>query len=121
MRLIDLPVEKATVGESNATPVNPGGWFGQAWIIWVPLGNFMFPWIVEADSEGNAVDELVDIHPYTLVIDEEDADEETHRTGNDGKPVDLSNVRIDKAGPDVFYYVEGVKYTPKEYYEKINQ
>jgi hypothetical protein len=89
-------------GDITGDVVNPGGWFGKAWLIGYPLGNFGFYLIVEADSEQDAIDELADSDKYghAINLDEKDVDpndENVARAGNDSHPVDLDNVTIQKA------------------------
>ena len=76
--------------------VNEDGWFGKTWLIGVGCGFSCFFYIVEAGSESDAIDELVDSQwGHMLVIPEEEYDENHHhRAGNAGLPVDLTEVRV---------------------------
>ena len=99
--------------------VNPGGWFGEVWIIQIAIANALNPFFaVEANSEQDAIDEFADSrYSHLIDVDEEDCpkyneeeeqDEETDYStaGNDGHYVDLTNVHISKAPAEIKYYVE---------------
>jgi len=93
---------KTRHGDITGDVVNPGGWFGKAWLIGYPLGNFSFHVIVEADHEQDAIDVLADSDKYghAINLDEKDVDpddENVNRAGNDWHPVDLENVTMQKA------------------------
>ena len=89
----DRPIE-------NIPVLNPGGWFGKAWLL--ELGGSYSPLflVVEADSVSDAIDELSDDETYGPQIhvapeDEGDYDpEDCHRAGNDGRMVDLDWLSI---------------------------
>jgi len=97
--------------------VNPGEWFGEAWVIESGCGYSSIFFAVEADNESDAIDELTDHDDYgkCIRIDEEDADEETYRAGNAGEPVDLDNVAMFRPKSIVYILDDGTELTPIEY------
>lgn len=104
--------------------VNPGGYFGNVWIIQIAIANALNPFFaVEASSEQDAIDEFADSrYSHLIDVDEEDCPkfivkdgvfedgeyEETDYTqaGNDSHWVDLTNVYVNKAPSDIEYYVK---------------
>lgn len=111
--------------------VNPGGWWPEEkprigktqnlWLIQVAISNALNPFVaVEASDESSAIDELADSDQFGHLInmDEKDAAEreadeiEVCRCGNDGHPVDLDNVHIQKAPLGVTYFLE---WTPQDH------
>ncbi|WP_435018558.1 hypothetical protein TA3x_000535 [Tundrisphaera sp. TA3] len=79
--------------------INPGGWFGKAWLI--EIGGSYTPLflVVEADSISDAIDELSDDKTYGHQIHVPDADlgdypeDERHFDGS-GRVVDLDHVLV---------------------------
>lgn len=60
-------------GGTGTPVINPGDWFGKAWLIGVQVGNHGAYYIVEADSASDAIDEFLDSEDSGLVrISEED-------------------------------------------------
>lgn len=110
---------KATIrgGEFQGECVNPGEWFGKAWVIECGIGYSSLYYAVEADHESDAIDELADSEEYGHIIriDESDADEDTHRAGNAGEPVDLDNVAMYRPESIVYILDDGTELTPIEY------
>ena len=78
--------------------VNPGDWFGKAWILEIGVGFSSFYFAVEGDCEQDVIDNFIDLSErrhLLLIEDTNDLDEDwTTRAGNAGEPVDLSNVAI---------------------------
>ena len=79
--------------------INPGGWFGKAWLI--EIGGSYTPLflIVEADSVGDAIDELADDKKYGHQIivaesDLEDHPEDSRHYGPSGQVLDLDHLMI---------------------------
>jgi len=99
---VKLPGNPAPT-EILATFVNPGGWFKQRWLVGVGCGISCLFYIVEAGSEGDAIDELVDSDwGHILKTDEQcegclSQDDDScvcSFAGNFGERVDLDDVRI---------------------------
>ncbi len=99
--------------------VNPGGWFGKIWMIQLEIANALNPFfIVEADSERDAIDEFADSrYSHLIDVSEEDCpkfDEETEefeetdydRAGNDSHWVDLTRFHLKKAPASIRYCLE---------------
>jgi len=100
--------------------INPGAWFGKCWLIQVGISNALNPfYVIEADNEQDAIDELADSERYSRLIDVPDEDcpkwnestgdfEESDYTqaGNDGHWVDLSNVAFCSGARDLRYTLE---------------
>jgi hypothetical protein len=118
--LTDLPV------------LNPGGWFGKAWLI--ELGGSYTPlfMVVEADTVSDAIDELSDNKKYDHQIHVSDddlgdyPDEDRHFDGS-GRVIDLDHLmvhgeeRIDLPFP-VRYHGEGLPkggIDPRKYGELV--
>ena len=57
----------------EAEVVNPGGWFGKAWLVEVACGCWPFFYVVEADTLQDAIDEFADSekHGHHIRIDVE--------------------------------------------------
>lgn len=123
-------LDKHSDDDITGDVVNPGDWFGKAWLIGYPLGNFSFFLVVEADTEADAIDELADNEKWGHVINLDESElrgsrnEETvDRAGNDSHPVDLDNITIRRAPKNLVYIDKslpegGLK--PKDYYNHIN-
>ena len=86
-KLADVPV------------INPGGWFGKAWLIEVG-GSYTPLWlVVEADTMSDAIDELSDNKKYghNLHVPESDLgdypENERHHDGS-GRVIDLEHVIV---------------------------
>jgi hypothetical protein len=85
--LLDLPV------------LNPGGWFGKAWL--VEIGGSYTPLflVVEADTVCDAIDELSDDETYGHQIHVPDSDlgdypeDDRHYDGS-GRVIDLDHVMV---------------------------
>ena len=83
----------------NIPVLNPGGWWGKAWLI--ELGGSYTPLflIVEADTVSDAIDELSDDKAYGHQIHVPDADlgdypeDERHFDGS-GRVIDLDHVLV---------------------------
>lgn len=79
--------------------LNPGGWFGKAWL--VEIGGSYTPLflVVEADTLSDAIDELSDdpIYGYLIHVPEEDLGdypEDDRRYDGSGRVIDLDHVMI---------------------------
>ena len=79
--------------------LNPGGWFGKAWLI--EIGGSYRPLflIVEADSVQDAIDELADDKKYGhhIVVDDTDLGdypEDQRHYGPSGQVIDLDHLMI---------------------------
>jgi len=71
--------------------VNPGEWFGKAWVVEVES---MFL-AVEADYESVLIDWICNSDKYGKSIrvdDDSEVDDDTPRAGNAGEPINLDNV-----------------------------
>ena len=80
----------------QVTFVNPGEWFKKRWLIGVGIGFSCLFYIVEADCESDAIDELTDSDWGHIVKSEcghEDR-EDCSFAGNYGEHVDLDEIRI---------------------------
>lgn len=99
--------------------INPGDWFGKTWIIEVGVGNGNYFLAVEADTQTDAIDVLADSDQFghAINIDVEDVDEDTSTAGNDGHPVDLTNVAIHRDTIEDLVYVlaDGKRIAPHDY------
>lgn len=79
--------------------LNPGGWFGKAWL--VEIGGSYTPLflVVEADSVSDAIDELSDDETYGHLIHVPEGDlghypeDDRHYDGN-GRVIDLEHVQV---------------------------
>lgn len=97
---------------TDLTVINPGGWFGKAWL--VEIGGSFTPLflVVEADNVSDAVDELSDdptYGPQIHVPDEElgDYPEDERRYDGSGRVIDLDWVAIHgREGCDLPYSVK---------------
>jgi hypothetical protein len=98
-------IARGTLGDHQieAPVVNPGGWFGQTWLIEIGMGYWSSYFCVEADTLSDAIDEFSDSqYGHLIHINESDladygidTDEPTcYFAGNDGKPSDLTNMAI---------------------------
>lgn len=84
--------------------VNPGEWFGKAWVVEVGIGCSSLFYAVEGDHEQAVIDALTDSEEYghvirydseTEALDAANGEEENIcRAGNASEPVDLDNVAI---------------------------
>ncbi len=79
--------------------LNPGDWFGKAWLI--EIGGSYFPLflVIEADSINDAIDELADNEKYGHLITVDDADlddypEDDRHYGPSGQVLDLDHLMI---------------------------
>src|SRR5262245_46404408 len=79
--------------------INPGGWWGKAWLI--EIGGSYWPLflVVEADSVQDAIDELADDEKYGFHIivapgDLDDYPEEDRHYGPSGQILDLDHLMI---------------------------
>ena len=79
--------------------INPGGWFGKAWL--VEIGGSYTPLflVVEADNISDAIDELSDDPTYGHLIHVPEADladypEDDRRFDGSGRIIDLDHVMI---------------------------
>lgn len=79
--------------------INPGGWWGKAWLI--EIGGSYWPLflIVEADSVSDAIDELADNEKYghQIIVDPsdlEDYPDESRHYGPSGQVLDLDHLMI---------------------------
>lgn len=86
-QLTDIPV------------LNPGDWFGKAWLI--EIGGSYWPvfLVVEADSVSDAIDELADNKKYghQIVVPDEDLGdypEDERHYGPSGQVLDLDHVMV---------------------------
>lgn len=92
--------------------LNPGGWFGKAWLI--EIGGSYTPLflVVEADSVSDAVDELSDDPTFGPQIHVPDSDfgdhpEDSRRYDGSGRVVDLDHVMIHgRKGCDLPYSIK---------------
>jgi len=79
--------------------INPGGWFGKAWLI--ELGGSYTPLfiVVEADSVSEAIDELSDNETFghQIHVSDDDladyAEDDRHYDGS-GRVIDLEHVMV---------------------------
>ena len=79
--------------------VNPGDWFGKTWLIEIEGGFCPLFLVVEADSAGDALDELASNEQFAHLItvpDEDLADypEDERHCGPSGQVIDLDQVLI---------------------------
>jgi len=91
--------------------VNRGGWFGKSWIVYVGMGFEGLSYLVEADCESDAIDELTDSKHGRVIKTDDHCDVcelqekmmPEHRcyddcscsfAGNFGERVNLDNVAI---------------------------
>ncbi len=79
--------------------LNPGDWFGKAWLI--EIGGSYCPLfiVVEADSVTDAIDELADDKTYghNIIVDEADLGdypEEDRHYGPSGQVLDLDHLMV---------------------------
>src|SRR5688572_2703498 len=79
--------------------LNPGGWFGKAWLL--EIGGSYWPLflVVEADSVSDAIDELADDEKYghQIVVPETDLDdypEDQRHYGPSGQVLDLDHLMV---------------------------
>jgi hypothetical protein len=100
--------------------VNPGGWFGKCWLIQVSIANNLNPfYVIEADTEQDAIDVLADSERYSHLVDvpaedcpkwdderKEFEDSDYCQAGNDGHWIDLSNVAFCHGAKDLRYTLE---------------
>lgn len=119
---------KTRFGEETDVPViNPGGWFGKAWIVEIGVGNTAFFYIVEADGYHDAENEFSDSEKYGHMIhvsDEDSGDypEDQKEYNGSGRHIDTSNMMIHGPCPSAIRYhgdnlpSEGV--TPEQYMDQ---
>lgn len=75
--------------------LNKGEWFGKTFLIGIGCGFSTIFFVVEADSEGDALDTFVDSKGHLLEVDEEDVEEDWYCIlGNEGVLCDLSELRV---------------------------
>ncbi|WP_165248014.1 hypothetical protein [Paludisphaera soli] len=92
--------------------LNPGGWFGKAWLIEIGGGYTPLFLVVEADSVTDAIDELSDdptFGPQVHVSDEDlgDYPENERRYDGSGRVIDLDWVAVHgREGCDLPYSIE---------------
>ena len=74
----------------RAEAVNKNQWFGTCWLVMIPAGFEAYMFIVEADNESYALDELVDSKFGHLVLaeDQEDVTDFSDFAGNNGMLLD---------------------------------
>ncbi len=79
--------------------LNPGGWFGKAWLL--EIGGSYWPLflVVEADSVSDAIDELADDEKYghQITVSEEDLGdypEDDRHYGPSGQVLDLDHLMV---------------------------
>ena len=84
--------------EISGDCVNPGEWFGKAWVVEIGCGCSSIFLAIEADTEIDAIDVLADSKQYGHLINdpdnEENEDVDVCRFGNDSHAVNLDNVLI---------------------------
>ena len=54
--------------------VNRGGWFGKAWLVWAGGGFNPLTFLIEADCESDAIDELADSKHAAVITTDEKCD-----------------------------------------------
>jgi len=91
---------KSGSNEITGVPVvNPGDWFGKAWLVSMPMGNFGMSFIVEADSASDAIEEFSDSESGHLIHVEDrdlkDYPEESRNYDGQGGVIDTDNLQID--------------------------
>ena len=79
--------------------LNPGDWFGKAWLLMIGGSYWPLFLIVEADSATDAIDELADSEKYghhIVVLDKDltDYPEEDRHYGPSGQVLDLDHLMI---------------------------
>ncbi len=79
--------------------LNPGGWFGKAWLLEIGGSHWPLLLVVEADSVTDAIDELADHEKYAhhIVVPEEDLGdypEDERYYGPSGQVLDLDHLMI---------------------------
>lgn len=97
---------------TDISVINPGGWFGKAWL--VEIGGSYTPLflVVEADSVSDAIDELSDDPTYGPQIHVSDDDlgdypEDERRYDGSGRVIDLDWVQVHgREGCDLPYSIE---------------
>ena len=80
--------------------INRGGWYGKTWLVEIGMGLESCFVLVEADTESDAIDELADSKRSYLIDDDDDDDR--YCAGNDGHPVNLDNVGIQRCTVNYF-------------------
>ena len=85
--------------DTEAAAVNPGAWFGKAWLLSMPFGNFASYYIVEGDNYNDVIDEFSD-SKYGHLIHVEDSlldnyPEEARNYDGSGRVIDTDDVHID--------------------------
>lgn len=82
--------------EISGDCVNPGEWFGKAWIVEVGCGVSSIFLAIEADTEIDAIDVLADSEKYGHLINDPDNEEneDVCRAGNDSHAVNLDEIFI---------------------------
>jgi hypothetical protein len=78
----------------KAEAVNKNQWFGTCWLVMIPAGFEAYMFIVEADHEADALDELVDSKFGHLLIadNQEEIEEDSDFGGNNGLLLDKYTV-----------------------------
>jgi len=87
---------KCDEGTITVTFVNPGQWFKRRWLVGVGAGFSCLFYIIEADTDQDALDELVDSewgHIVKSECDHEDK-EDCIYAGNYGDHVDFDDIRV---------------------------
>lgn len=79
--------------------INPGGWFGKAWLLEVGGSFWPLYLVVEADSVTDAIDELADdeTHSRHIVVPEEDLGdypEDERHYGASGQVLDTDHLMV---------------------------
>ena len=86
------------VNNTGVPVINPGDWFGKAWLVSTPIGNYGSYFIVEADTVSDAIDEFSDSqYGYMLHVDEadlKDYPEDEREYDGSGRVIDTSNVMV---------------------------
>ncbi len=102
---------------SDIPVINPGGWFGKAWLVEIGGSDTPLFLVVEADTVSDALDELSDDPTFGPQIHVPEADlgdysEDDRRYDGSGRVIDLDHVQVHgREGSDlpfpVTYRVEG--------------
>jgi len=92
---VELEADRIRADGRDCSPTLPhdkGTPCGKLYVVGNEYGALGAVW---CRHDGDAIDELVDSDlGGGLLIDEDDADEDTHRAGNAGEPVNLDNAWI---------------------------
>lgn len=84
--------------------VNRGNWWGKTWLVTIQMGFEGLNFVIEADTEQDAIDELADSKYYHLIEDDNENTPEDWRdyAGNESKRVNLDNVYIEQCTVNYF-------------------